>query len=348
MQAYSLPGGTEMEMSHGLDRNLSRRQVLRTLGAGAALLSPLGRTFAADAAGGFFAARHLPIGLQLYTLGDAVRDDLEGTFEKIARIGYRVVEPAGWHGHTPRELRDAAARHGLKCTSVHVSAKPDGRNPALEGDITRLATDVHELGATDLVLSMFPVPARIPPRSASETFSAYLGRVVPQLTSDDWHATAALLNDKGATLRKLGLRLGYHNHNPEFAPLKGGTTGLEILLKETSTDTVVFQLDTGWAAAAGIAPEKLLARHAHRFQLMHLKDARASTKPNFTGRLEPVEIGAGKLDWGSLLPAAFESGVRKFYVEEDPPFTLDRFEAVARSFRHLSGVANVASGGTRA
>lgn len=330
------------------DRNLSRREALRALGVGVAALSPLAHTPAASPAPGFFGARHLPIGLQLYTLGDAVRDDLESTFEKIARIGYRVVEPAGWHGHSPRELREAAARHGLKCTSVHVSAKSDGRNPALEGDLSRLATDVHELGATDLVLSSFPVPARIAAKGANESYSAYLGRVVPQLTADDWRATAALLNDKGRTLRGLGLRLGYHNHNPEFAPLKGGTTGLEILLKETTPETVVFELDTGWAAAAGLDPAALLSKHARRFQLMHVKDIRASTKPNFAGRQDPAEVGAGKLDWGSLLPAAFECGVRKYYVEQEPPFTMDRFEAAARSFRHLNGIANFSSSATRA
>jgi sugar phosphate isomerase/epimerase len=336
-----------MEMAGIRDRNFSRRDMMCTMGAGVLALSPLARTVAAAPAPGFFAARHLPIGLQLYTLGDAVRNDLDGSFEKIARIGYRVVEPAGWHGHTPRVLRDAAARHGLKCTSVHVSATPDGRDPALEGDISRLATDVHELGATDLVLSAFPLPRRIAAKKANESFAAYLGRVVPQLTADDWKAAAAMLNDKGKTLRGLGLRLGYHNHNAEFAPLKGGGTGLEILLKETSPDTVVFQLDTGWAAAAGVDPEKLLARHSRRFQLMHVKDIRASTRPNFVGQQDPAEVGAGKLDWSSLLPAAFESGVRKYYVEEDPPFAIDRFEAAARSYRHLNAIANVASGSAR-
>lgn len=330
------------------DRTISRRGVLRAMGCGAAaglLGSPLA-ALAAEPAAGFFAARRLPIGLQLYTLGDAIRDDLDGSFQKLARIGYRVVEPASWHGHDARKLAAAAKRHGLKCTSVHVSATPSTTGPSLAGDLSRLIADVHELGATDLVLSSFPVPDRLGAMRAGESFQAYVARVVPRLTAEDWRRTAGLLNEKGAALRGAGLRLGYHNHNWEFAPV-AGTTGMDILLKETSPDAVVFQLDTGWAAAAGLDVEALLRRGARRFQLMHVKDIRASTKPNFTGQQDPAEVGSGKLDWAALLPAAFESGIRKYYVEQEPPFTMDRFESAARSYRHLAAVPNVAKGSTR-
>jgi sugar phosphate isomerase/epimerase len=327
--------------------DLSRRDLLRAAGwACAAAALPASLDALAGAPPGFFTAHHLPIGLQLYTLGDAVRDDLDGSFERLAKIGYRVLEPAGWHGHKPAELREAAKRQGLKCTSVHISARTGGPGPALDGDLSRLAADVHELGATDVVLSMFPVPERLGAARAGETIPAYIGRIAPQLTVDDWRRTAALLNDKGTALRGAGLRLGYHNHNCEFAPV-GGSTGLDILLKETSSDSVVFELDTGWAAAAGVDPEALMRKNGRRFQLMHLKDVRASTKKNFTLRQDPAEVGSGKLDWSSLVPTAFESGIRKFYVEQEPPFTIDRFEAVARSYRHLAAVANVATGSTR-
>ena len=80
---------------------------------------------------------------------------------------------------------------------------------------------------------------------------------------------------------------------------------------------------------------------------MHMKDIRATTTANFVGRMDPTEIGAGKLDWTSLLHTAFAAGIRKFYVEQEPPFTFDRFESVARSYRHLLAVPNVGSGVTR-
>jgi sugar phosphate isomerase/epimerase len=317
----------------GRDVDAGRRAVLR--GALAACVAhPFASAFAAEPQG-FFARRRLPIGLQLYTLGDAVRTDLDGSFAKLARIGYRVLEPAGWHGHAPRALAAAAARHGLKCTSIHVPAKGDGDGPGLEGDVPRLAAAVHALGATDVVMGMFPVPQRLGQARQGEAFPAFIQRVASQLKVDDWKRTAALLAEKGAALRSEGLRLSYHNHNVEFGPV-GGTTGMDILLRETSPDAVVFELDVGWAAAAGVDPLALLRAHERRFQLMHVKDIRASTKRNFALRMDPTEVGGGSVEWERLLPAAFAAGVRKYYVEQEPPFTLDRFEAAERSYRYLA------------
>ncbi|MET0293146.1 MAG: sugar phosphate isomerase/epimerase, partial [Steroidobacteraceae bacterium] len=306
------------------------------LGAAALSAAPMVQILSGEPSRtGFFATHKVPIGLQLYMLGDSVRTDLNGSFEKVARMGYRVLEAAGWHGHSPKLLHDAAARHGLKCTSLHVPARSTDGGPQLDGDVGKLAADARALGATDVVLSMFPVPLRLGVPRKDEAIPAYIARVAPQLTVDDWKRTAELLNAKGAALKAQGLRLGYHNHNPEFAPV-AGTTGLDVLLSETSPDSVVFELDVGWALASAVDPVALFQRHARRFQLMHVKDLRASTKPNFALRMDPAEIGAGVMNWNKVLSAAWTAGVRKYYVEQEPPFTLDRFEAANRSYRYLS------------
>jgi sugar phosphate isomerase/epimerase len=312
-----------------------RRRILQGALASAGVLALGHGPGAAERPGGFFAARRLPIGLQLYTLGDAIRDDLEGSFAKVARIGYRVLEPAGWHGHAPQRLRDAAARHGLKCTSIHVPDRGDAVGPGFDAEVPRIAAAVRLLGATDVVMGMFPLPERLGMQRSGESFSAFIARIAPRLTADDWKRTAALLNEKGTALRREGLRFSYHNHNPEFAPL-GDTTGMEILLQETSAEAVVFELDVGWTAAAGVDAAALMRRHPRRFQLMHVKDIRASTRPNFALRQDPTEVGSGSVPWELVLSAAFAAGVRKFYVEQEPPFEGDRFASVERSYRYLA------------
>ena len=310
---------------------VDRRAVIG--GALACAMLPATRAFAATPQG-FFESHHLPVGLQLYTVGDAIRKDLDASLAKIASIGYRVVEPASYHGYTPQQLREAADRHGLKCTSIHIGAQASGGNPGLDGDLPKLAADLHLLGVTDVVMPMFVTPARFGAARPGDAPGAYMGRVSAGLTVDDWKRTAAFLNERGAKLRGEGLRLGYHNHNPEFAPV-AGTTGLEILLSETSSDTVVFQMDVGWVAAAGVDPVALLRKHGKRFQLMHVKDIQASTKANYALQQDPTEVGSGNMDWTHLLPAAFEAGVRKFYVEQEPPFKMDRFDAIDKSRRFL-------------
>ena len=313
----------------------SRRSLLQ--GAFACALLPL-PTLAAEPEG-FFGRHRLPIGLQLYTVGEAVRKNLDEAFTKIAATGFTVLEAAGYHGQTPKALHEAAMRHKLKITSIHVNAVGSNGDPGLNGDLSRLAAEVHTLGATDVVMPMFPIPERMGAPKQGEGFGGFIGRVASQLTADDWKRTAALLNQKGTALRREGLRFGYHNHNPEFAPLGGAgdgkANGLEILLQETTAETVVFELDVGWAAAAGVDPVALLKKHGRRFQLMHVKDIKPGTKSNYASQQDPTEVGSGKLDWDRLLPAAWDVGVRKFYVEQEPPFSGDRFDAIGKSFRFL-------------
>ena len=63
-----------------------------------------------------------PIGLQLYTIRDAVAKDLAGTLRAIAEIGYREVELAGIPaGATAGELRRMLGDNGLTAPSMHAS-----------------------------------------------------------------------------------------------------------------------------------------------------------------------------------------------------------------------------------
>ena len=173
--------------------------------------------------------------------------------------------------------------------------------------------------------------------NAGEGIGAFLRRMTGEMTADDWKMNADFLNQKGAVLKKAGIRTGYHNHNFEFAPV-GSTTGMDILLKGTDPALVTFEMDIGWVAAAGLDPIALLAKHKGRFSLAHVKDIKADTKANFALAMDPTEIGAGKLDWKKLLPAAYAAGVRGFYVEQEPPFTRPRIEAAKLSYDYLAGV----------
>jgi sugar phosphate isomerase/epimerase len=118
----------------------------------------------------------------------------------------------------------------------------------------------------------------------------------------------------------------------------GATTGLEILLAETDPKLVTFEMDVGWVAAAGHDPVALLAKHKGRFTLMHLKDIKPSTAANFALKMDPADVGSGKLDWKRLLSAAYAEGVRNFYLEQEPPFTRPRIEAAKIGFDYLNSV----------
>ena len=262
----------------------------------------------------------------------------------MAAAGYQSVELAGLYGNTPQLMRRAADDVGLKYTSIHLPAQGANGEPGFDWQPAQLAAAMQVLGIPDVVLPMFLIPARFPAPDfkAAGGFAAYLEQVGRQLTVEDWKATAAFLNRKAAALRTVDLRVSYHNHNVEFRPIgqgEGATTGLEILLRETDPQRVFFEMDVGWVAAGGADPVKLLRHHAGRFRMMHVKDLMATTKTNYAMQQDPAEVGNGMLPWVQILDVAYATGVRKFFVEQEPPFRHDPLESIAISAKYLSTIA---------
>ena len=318
--------------------DLSRRGAL---GVGLAAMAA-GFAGGAGAAAPFFKRTGLPIGLPLYTLGGDLRADVDGVLGPVAKIGYRTVELAGYLGKTPKELRASFDKAGLKATSSHVQAEGNGPEPTL-ATIDRVIADSKVMGIEHIVLPSVPMPAHVDAKARpGEDIVARFARVYGQLTADDWKATADLLNAKGKALKAAGMTMGYHNHNAEFMPLPdkngGGTTPLEILLNNTDPKLVTFEMDVGWVVAAGADPFALMKAHKGRFSQMHVKDVKATTKPNFAFQQDPTEVGSGIIPWVKLLPAAYAEGVRGFFVEQEPPFARPRIEAAKLCFDYLDKV----------
>jgi sugar phosphate isomerase/epimerase len=161
--------------------------------------------------------------------------------------------------------------------------------------------------------------------------------LVAVMTAQEWKRNADFLNETAARLRRLGLRLGYHNHNIDFAPISG-TSGFDILLTETDPSLVQFEMDVGWVTLAGRDPVKELQARPGRYRLMHVKDVSSSTRPNFLLEADSTEVGSGVIDWKRLLPVANSVGVQKFFVEQEPPFRVQPLFAVAKSIRYLKSV----------
>uniref|UniRef100_B0T1X0 Xylose isomerase domain protein TIM barrel n=1 Tax=Caulobacter sp. (strain K31) TaxID=366602 RepID=B0T1X0_CAUSK len=309
---------------------LSRRGLLA---AGVAALGAAHGGVASAAAKPFFQRHGLPLGIQLYTLGPDLQKDLDAQLATLAKIGFKSVELAGYLGRTPAELRAAFDKAGLVCPSAHIS--PKGANgPSFSGDLAKLADELHVIGVKSAIMPILYIPDRLG--------GADLRQAGAQMTADDWKWNADFLNEKAAVLKKAGIATGYHNHNFEFAPLKdtngGDTTGMDILLNGTDPSLVVFEMDVGWVTAAGHDPFALLKKHPGRFTQMHVKDIKASTKTNFVLQQDPTEVGSGMIAWPKLLPAAYDAGVRGFYVEQEPPFAHGRLDSAKISFDYLAKV----------
>jgi sugar phosphate isomerase/epimerase len=318
----------------------ARRRILKAAAAALTLAVPGLRALAAEPTP-FFKRHHLPLGLQLYTVGAAARKDLNGTLARVAAAGYQTVELAGLYGNSPQAMRKAADDVGLKFTSIHLQPKSANGEPGFDQPPEVLAATMQVLGLDEVVLPTLLTPAHQPKpdiNAGAGGLAAYREQVGQQMTVDDWKLTADFLNTMGAALQKVALRLSYHNHNMEFRPL-GESYGLEILLNETDPKLVHFEMDVGWLAAGGADPISILEHRKGRFHMMHVKDLLATTKTNYIGQQDPTEVGNGMLPWKRILDVAYATGVRKFIVEQEPPFKGDPFDSIAISAKYLSTIA---------
>ena len=312
---------------------INRRGLLAGFGAlGLAAATP---AWAAKRAP-FFKRINKPLGVQLYALGEAAQKDLLGTLKRLAAIGYRDFELPGLYGRSPKDLRADADAAGVKFGSIHLNLParlPAGALSILSSP-QEIADALGALGISKVVLPMPLLPDDWAPPASGDLRAALIAGVEAG-GLDMWKRLGGLLNERAAALKPHGIDLGYHNHNMEFRP-QGGTTGWDVLTKELDPKLVFLELDLGWISAAGVDAAAEIARLKGRVRMVHLKDIKASTTTNYALSQDPVEVGLGKLDWHRILPACAASGVEHYYVEQEPPFTRDRFESMKISHDFLA------------
>ncbi len=261
---------------------LTRREFLGDAAAGLAVVALAPRAFAKKV--------DRPVGVQLYTVRSVIQNDLPGTLAAIRKIGYRTVETFVAEYKMPaRDLRQAIVDAGLVVPSAHFGYNNFG---------TRFDY-AKELGVECVVCSSVP---------ADMANSA-----------DGFKRAAAQYNEWGAQAKKMGLKFGFHNHNIEFREFDGAT-GIDILLGNTDTALVQWQMDCYWVTQAGHDPAEMLRKHRKRMQSLHLKDR----KPNVPTSTDTgpsaahfTEVGEGTLDWPSIFRLAEHLNIPNMYVEQD-------------------------------
>ncbi|MFG4001584.1 sugar phosphate isomerase/epimerase family protein [Flavobacterium aquidurense] len=254
------------------------------------------------------------IGLQLYTLRDELPKDVKSILEKVAKSGYKTVETYGFSikdqfwGLNPVELKKILDANNLKALSGHYNLG----SFLYDGNTEELIAAIE--AARILKSEFLTIPW------VDEPFRRNI---------QDYKKIASRLNEAAAMCQKAGLKLAYHNHDFEFQQ-HDGTTGYEILLKETDKDLVYFELDLYWVVRSGNDPLKLFAANPGRFKLWHVKDMdKANPALN-------TEIGSGSIDFKTIFKQAKESGMKHFFVEQENNYNPGTFEAIKTSSDFIS------------
>jgi sugar phosphate isomerase/epimerase len=230
------------------------------------------------------ANKHIPVGLELYSVRNDLKKDLMGTVRGVAKMGYECVEFYApyydWTLDYAELVRKELDALGVHCYSTHNSPQsftPDGIAKAVELN--------QALGARYVVLAH--------PGSITDI--------------DGWKRVAEMLNQANATLVSHGLHPGYHNHDLEWKPVEGQKP-IELLAAHTDK-SIMLQLDVGTCLETGNDPVAWIERNPGRIRSMHCKD----WSPEKGYR---VLFGEGVAPWKKLFSAAESAGGIEYYLIE--------------------------------
>lgn len=238
------------------------------------------------------------LGVQLYTVRDRMAQDMAGTLNAVARIGYREVEFAGYFDTPPAGVRQYLDDAGLAAPAAHIAFTDARDNPDLP--IERAVVVEHQT----LIVAWLPEEER--------------------RTLDQWRAWADVFNRFAERCRDAGLRFAYHNHDFEFQPIDG-VMPFDLLLQRCDPALVDFELDIFWAVKAGQDVNAVLAANPARYPMCHVKDMAAD------GSM--VDVGAGVIDFSDIFA---RHAFAHHFVEHDNP--ADSLASITASHAALAGL----------
>jgi sugar phosphate isomerase/epimerase len=231
---------------------------------------------------------------------EELKRDPEGTVRAVGKMGYQCVEfyaPYFERSESQtKDMRKVLDDLGMRCYSTHNSI--DYLSPQ---NLSRTRDLNLTLGARYVVVA-----------SAE-----------PKPGPDGWQWIADNLNSAEERLEPAGLKVGYHNHQPEFTPVSG-VRPLEILAKNTKP-SIMLQLDVGTCLAAGSDPVAWIRANPGRIHSIHCKDWSPEPDKGYK-----VLFGEGVADWKSIFAAAESVGGIEYYLLEQEGSRFPELETAQR------------------
>jgi sugar phosphate isomerase/epimerase len=243
-----------------------------------------------------------------------MKADFDGTIAKVAAIGYKEVEFAGYFGRTPQQVRAVIDRAGLTSPSCHVEYDVLGDKWPSVIESSKL------IGQSYIVCPWIPEEIRKQP--------------------DGWKRAIETFNHAGEISKKSGIQFAYHNHWFEFLPVDGKLP-YDMLLEKCDPDLVKMELDLCWITVAGADPLTYFDRYPGRFPLVHVKDMKKLPKVSASGGQDfgdslkdMTAVGSGIIDWKRIFGQSEKAGIKHYIVEHDKPEA--PFASIKISYDYLS------------
>ena len=242
----------------------------------------------------------IPVGLELYSVREALKSDLEGTVRAVGQLGYQAVEFYSpyydWSEAQTKQMRKFLDDLGIHCYSTHNNAESFA-----DENIEKTRDRNRILGCQYVVLAWSD----------------------PKTGLDGWKALADQLNHAADKLEPAGLKVGYHNHQAEWKAVDGKRP-MEILASNTKP-TVMLQLDVGTCIEGGGDPVAWIRANPGRIRSIHCKDWSPDPEKGYK-----VLFGEGVADWKGIFQAAESVGGVEYYLVEQEGSRFGEMETARR------------------
>ena len=239
------------------------------------------------------------VGLQLYTVRDQMKADFEGTLARVAQIGYKEVEFAGYFDRSPADVRAILDRNGLSAPATHIMF--------MDVDSWKKSLDTAKAVGHEYIVVPWIMEDK-------------------RKTLDDWKKMAASFNQAAQMAKDAGLQFAYHNHDFEFQKVENQIP-FDTLLQNTDPKLVQLEIDLYWITKGGQDPLSYFSRWPGRVPLVHVKDSAGAPDHKMT------DVGQGKIDWKRIFAKKDQAGIKHFFVEHDQP--PQPFDDITVSYNYL-------------
>ncbi len=290
------------------------------------------------------------IGLQTYSVGQELGEDVPAGLAKLKSFGYTDLELAGYRqgkqsGVDPAEYKKMCDDAGLLITSAHVGTPSQYKTPEDQfiEEWKKTVEDHVTMGAKYIIDPSMPQCA----------------------TVDEVKQVCERFNKAGEICKAAGIQFGYHNHNNEFKKIAtpeeteearkriienikkrwGMENPSEEMIKSQLSDDrfgmapgkffeqlymdftdpalVMFELDCYWCMIGDQDPCEWIREHKDRIRMLHIKD-------------RWIIGDSGMMNWENIFKTAYEAGIEKWFVElESNGKGRTQMEGVEESAKYL-------------
>ncbi|WP_405382230.1 sugar phosphate isomerase/epimerase family protein [Maribacter sp. LLG6340-A2] len=252
------------------------------------------------------------MGLQLFTIRDAMAKDPIGSIAYARKLGYEDGEIYGYDGEndTYYGIKSKEFSNRLDDLDFTISSGHYDFSSLFKGPKEKLQRYVDQciIGSKNINSKYITWPWLAPEYRTIENFKVLTDK----------------LNVIGEQVKNAGLQFAYHNHDFEFTD-HNGEQGYTIILNNTDADLVKLQMDMYWVEHSSQKNiHSLIEENPGRYVMWHIKDMDKLTR-------DYSEMGNGSIDYKSILSTVDKNDLQYYYIEQGSNFAKNSMQSITDS-----------------